>query len=400
MIFLLQDDLLAFLILFCLIDLPENSFLVKSFMILSSKVYLSYIRSYGTPSSLTLDWLSKIPRKNIPILTSDISLINERIFKERTKKNLSHDGIWCEEDGCVFRTVFCPFCMACETCFGVQVLATDASNANLLNKPMIYGRGPMPAGMRMVPMVLPDGRLGYVLLKLFLQISISHACRYDWAECRLIRRIDVNVKNLYWADSGDLLAIATDSSFYILKYNLTPSMAIYDTMQSLKSPVGTNCVGYAYNLAGFLLAAGEKGNRVAMPLCRIALQSPAGAARGQADDVHNEANELLRIRDYLFGYKADLGSRMSTGDGKLQEMEIQCAEVMVPSPANTDSDEDTTLLTDFDAEMFELIQFMDTDIDLDELVAQITPVGNRIGVGFSFGEAIRWLDFRPGIHRM
>ncbi|KAK8934082.1 hypothetical protein KSP40_PGU018900 [Platanthera guangdongensis] len=115
-------------------------------------------------------------------------------------------------------------------------------------------------------------------------------------------------------------------------------MAIYDTMQSLKSPVGTNCVGYAYNLAGFLLAAGEKGNRVAMPLCRIALQSPAGATRGQANDVHNEANELLRIRDYLFGElakktqqpieKADSGSGMSTGDGKLQEMEIQCAEVM------------------------------------------------------------------------
>lgn len=39
---------------------------------------------------------------------------------------------------------------------------------------------------------------------------------------------------------------------------LTPSMAIYDTMQSLKSPVGTHCVGYAYNLAAFLLAAGEK----------------------------------------------------------------------------------------------------------------------------------------------
>lgn len=39
---------------------------------------------------------------------------------------------------------------------------------------------------------------------------------------------------------------------------LTPSMAIYDTMQSLQSPIGTHCVGYAYNLAGFLLAAGEK----------------------------------------------------------------------------------------------------------------------------------------------
>ncbi|KAI3409670.1 ATP-dependent Clp protease proteolytic subunit [Psidium guajava] len=82
--------------------------------------------------------------------------------------------------------------------------------------------------------------------------------------------------------------------------DLTPSLAIYDTMQSLKSPVGTHCVGYAYNLAGFLLAAGEKGNRFAMPLSRIALQSPAGAARGQADDIRNEANELLRIRDYLF----------------------------------------------------------------------------------------------------
>ncbi|XP_030467611.1 ATP-dependent Clp protease proteolytic subunit-related protein 2, chloroplastic [Syzygium oleosum] len=82
--------------------------------------------------------------------------------------------------------------------------------------------------------------------------------------------------------------------------DLTPSLAIYDTMQSLKSPVGTHCVGYAYNLAGFLLAAGEKGNRFAMPLSRVALQSPAGAARGQADDIRNEANELLRIRDYLF----------------------------------------------------------------------------------------------------
>lgn len=82
--------------------------------------------------------------------------------------------------------------------------------------------------------------------------------------------------------------------------DITPSMAIYDTMQSLKSPVGTHCVGYAYNLAGFLLAAGEKGNRFAMPLSRIALQSPAGSARGQADDIRNEATELLRIRDYLF----------------------------------------------------------------------------------------------------
>ncbi|KAJ9706759.1 hypothetical protein PVL29_001968 [Vitis rotundifolia] len=91
----------------------------------------------------------------------------------------------------------------------------------------------------------------------------------------------------------------------LLVLQLTPSLAIYDTMQSLKSPVGTNCLGFAYNLATFLLAAGEKGNRLAMPLSRIALQSPAGAARGQADDIRNEANELLRIRDYLFSELAN-----------------------------------------------------------------------------------------------
>ncbi|XP_004515759.1 ATP-dependent Clp protease proteolytic subunit-related protein 2, chloroplastic [Cicer arietinum] len=82
--------------------------------------------------------------------------------------------------------------------------------------------------------------------------------------------------------------------------DLTPCMALYDTMQSLQTPVATHCIGQAYNLAAFLLAAGEKGNRTAMPLARIALQSPAGAARGRADDIRNEANELLRIRDYLF----------------------------------------------------------------------------------------------------
>ncbi|KAG0457837.1 hypothetical protein HPP92_022994 [Vanilla planifolia] len=49
--------------------------------------------------------------------------------------------------------------------------------------------------------------------------SNDFICFYDWAECRLIRRIDVNVKNVYWADSGDLIAIASDTAFYILKYN-------------------------------------------------------------------------------------------------------------------------------------------------------------------------------------
>uniref|UniRef100_A0A0C9RH83 ATP-dependent Clp protease proteolytic subunit n=1 Tax=Wollemia nobilis TaxID=56998 RepID=A0A0C9RH83_9CONI len=82
--------------------------------------------------------------------------------------------------------------------------------------------------------------------------------------------------------------------------DITPCMSIFDTMESLRSPVATMCLGQAYNLSGFLLAAGEKGQRWAFPLSRIALYPIAGAARGRADDIQNEANELLRIRDYLF----------------------------------------------------------------------------------------------------
>ncbi|GER30397.1 ATP-dependent Clp protease proteolytic subunit, partial [Striga asiatica] len=82
--------------------------------------------------------------------------------------------------------------------------------------------------------------------------------------------------------------------------DLSPSLAIYDTMQSLRTRVGTHCLGFAAGLTPFILAAGDKGSRSSMPINYILLQSPAGAARGKADDVQNEANELLRIRDYLF----------------------------------------------------------------------------------------------------
>ncbi|KAJ3672206.1 hypothetical protein LUZ60_006927 [Juncus effusus] len=58
--------------------------------------------------------------------------------------------------------------------------------------------------------------------------SNDFICFYDWAECRLIRRIDVNVKNLFWADSGDLVTIASDTSFYVLKYNRDVVSAYFD----------------------------------------------------------------------------------------------------------------------------------------------------------------------------
>ncbi|XP_031090866.1 coatomer subunit beta'-2-like [Ipomoea triloba] len=68
---------------------------------------------------------------------------------------------------------------------------------------------------------------------LLAMCSNDFICFYDWADCRLIRRIDVNVKNLYWAESGDLLAIASDASFYILKYNRDVVSAHFDSGRSV-----------------------------------------------------------------------------------------------------------------------------------------------------------------------
>ncbi|KAL8043147.1 hypothetical protein ABFX02_09G099400 [Erythranthe guttata] len=68
---------------------------------------------------------------------------------------------------------------------------------------------------------------------LLAMCSNDFICFYDWAECRLIRRIDVNVKNLYWADSGDLVAIASDASFYILKFNRNVVSAHLDSGRSV-----------------------------------------------------------------------------------------------------------------------------------------------------------------------
>ncbi|KAK3002757.1 hypothetical protein RJ639_019894, partial [Escallonia herrerae] len=68
---------------------------------------------------------------------------------------------------------------------------------------------------------------------LLAMCSNDFICFYDWSECRLIRRIDVNVKNLYWADSGDLVAIASDTSFYMLKYNRDVVSAHLDSGRSV-----------------------------------------------------------------------------------------------------------------------------------------------------------------------
>ncbi|AFY62340.1 ATP-dependent Clp protease proteolytic subunit [Synechococcus sp. PCC 6312] len=81
--------------------------------------------------------------------------------------------------------------------------------------------------------------------------------------------------------------------------SVTAGMAIYDTMQHIKSDVVTICVGLAASMGSFLLAAGTKGKRLALPHSRIMIHQPSGGTRGQATDIEIEAREILRIRRQL-----------------------------------------------------------------------------------------------------
>lgn len=82
--------------------------------------------------------------------------------------------------------------------------------------------------------------------------------------------------------------------------DISPSMTLYDTLKAMTTPIGTHCIGFAYDMAALILSAGNKGYRSATPLAHLVFRSPAGAARGKAEEVKIEANELLRIRDYMF----------------------------------------------------------------------------------------------------
>ena len=92
-----------------------------------------------------------------------------------------------------------------------------------------------------------------------------------------------------------------DISFYINSPggSVTAGMAIYDTMQYIKCDVSTICIGMAASMGAFLLSAGTKGKRIALPHSEIMIHQPLGGAQGQASDIKIRAELILRTRDML-----------------------------------------------------------------------------------------------------
>lgn len=92
---------------------------------------------------------------------------------------------------------------------------------------------------------------------------------------------------------------------------VSAGLAIYDTMQYIKPPVCTLCMGQAASMGAVILAAGEKGRRFALPHSRILIHQPLGGFQGQATDISIQANEMLRVKTELINILAKHTSQPS-----------------------------------------------------------------------------------------
>ncbi|KAI9200490.1 hypothetical protein LWI28_008889 [Acer negundo] len=112
------------------LGLPENHLYVRCSLTSSSKVHLvSLLKERPEPTA------ANVP--SIPVIMTDVTSINPRVCN-RTLEGAPGQGIWCEEDGCVYNNIFCPFCITPKNCLGAQIVASDASNFHLLNKILLY----------------------------------------------------------------------------------------------------------------------------------------------------------------------------------------------------------------------------------------------------------------------
>lgn len=154
----------------------------------------------------------------------------------------------------------------------------------------------MPIGVPKVPYRLP-GSSYEQWIDIYQRLSLERVIF-------LSQEVDDSIANaivasMLYLDSDDP---SKPISLYINSPggSVTAGMAIYDTMQHIKSEVVTICVGLAASMGSFLLAAGTKGKRLALPHSRIMIHQPlGGTGRQQATDIEIEAKQILRVRGEL-----------------------------------------------------------------------------------------------------
>ena len=120
-----------------------------------------------------------------------------------------------------------------------------------------------------------------------------------------------------------------DISFYINSPGgvVSAGLAIYDTMQYIRSPVSTLCIGQAASMGSLLLCAGAAGKRFATPNARVMVHQPSGGAQGQATDIEIQAKEILTLRKRLNEiYVRHTGQELSAIEHKLERDSYMSAE--------------------------------------------------------------------------
>lgn len=112
--------------------------------------------------------------------------------------------------------------------------------------------------------------------------------------------------------------------------SVTAGLAIYDTMQFIKSDISTLCIGQAASMGAVLLAAGTKGKRFSLPHSRVMIHQPLGGYQGQASDIEIHAKEILKIREQLNQLLADhSGQSIETIDSDTERDNFMGAEEAV-----------------------------------------------------------------------
>ena len=120
-----------------------------------------------------------------------------------------------------------------------------------------------------------------------------------------------------------------DISFYINSPGgvVTSALAMYDTMQYIKAPVSTVCIGQAASAGSLLLMAGEAGKRFSLPNSRIMIHQPSGGAQGQATDIEIQAREIIRLRKILNDlYVKHTGQKLSHIEKSMDRDNFMSAE--------------------------------------------------------------------------
>jgi ATP-dependent Clp protease protease subunit len=167
---------------------------------------------------------------------------------------------------------------------------------------------PLPAERRAHP--LDVDRMSTIYPPYIIERSSRGERTYDIFSRLLMDRIiflgvpiNDDVANIIIAQLLFLQSDSADKDIYL--YINTPGglvsagMAIYDTMQHISAPVNTICMGMAASMGSFLLTAGRKGKRSALPHARIMIHQPSGGAQGTASDIEIQAREILYLRSKL-----------------------------------------------------------------------------------------------------